>query len=101
VLIKGQVWAFHDLADSRGAFKQAVDQGSTEKLDSASVLKSDDKNIYMWLLASACSRQDDTGDGRNWPRAAARPTLAPHGPGDGGDRRLEAEGHLVFAEASP
>lgn len=53
VLIKGQVWAFHDLADSRGPFKQAVDPGSAEKLDAASVLKSDDKNIYVWLLNGA------------------------------------------------
>jgi len=53
VLIKGQIWAFHDLADSRGPFKQAVDPGSAEKLDAASVLKSDDKNIYVWLLNGA------------------------------------------------
>lgn len=53
VLLRGQVWAFHDLADVRGPFKEAVDPTSAERLDAAGVLKSDDKNIYVWLLNAA------------------------------------------------
>ncbi len=53
VLIKSRVWAFHDLSDPKGPFKQAVGPGSAEKLDTTRLLKSDDKNIYMWLLNSA------------------------------------------------
>jgi hypothetical protein len=53
VLLKGDVWAFHDLADAKGPFKQAVDPGSAERLDAAGLLKSDDRNIYVWLLNGA------------------------------------------------
>lgn len=53
VLSKGEVWAFHDLADPRGPFKQAVDPMSAERLDAARLLKSDDKNTYVWLLNTA------------------------------------------------
>ena len=56
VLIKGQVWAFHDLANPRGPFKQAVEPSSAEQLDATSLLKSDDKNIYVWLLNTALRR---------------------------------------------
>ena len=40
-------------ADTRGPFKQAVDPGTAERLDAARLLKSDDKNIYVWLLNGA------------------------------------------------
>ncbi len=53
VLLKGEVWAFHDLADGKGPFKQAVDPGSAERLDAARLLKSDDRNLYVWLLNGA------------------------------------------------
>lgn len=53
VLLKGEVWAFHDLADVRGPFKQVVDPKSAQQLDAAMVLKSDDRNIYVWLLNGA------------------------------------------------
>jgi hypothetical protein len=53
VLVKGEVWAFHDLADSKGPFKEAVDPASAEKIDAAALLKSDDRNLYVWLLNSA------------------------------------------------
>ena len=53
VLIKGEVWAFHDLADPRGPFKQVVDARSAERLDGARLLKSDDKSVYVWLLNNA------------------------------------------------
>jgi len=56
VLVGGQVWAFHDLADARGPFKEAVDPMSAERLDAVSMLKSDDKNIYVWLLNAALRR---------------------------------------------
>jgi hypothetical protein len=53
VLIKSQVWAFHDLSDSRSPFKEAIAPGSAEKLDVAGLLKSDERKIYVWLLNSA------------------------------------------------
>jgi hypothetical protein len=53
VLLKGEVWAFHDLSDTRGPFKQAVDPGTAERLGAARLLKTDDKNIYVWLLNGA------------------------------------------------
>ena len=53
VLLKGEVWAFHDLADPKGPFKQVVDPKSAQQLDAAMVLKSDDRNIYVWLLNGA------------------------------------------------
>lgn len=53
VLLKGEVWAFHDLADPRGPFRQVVDPKSAQQLDAAMVLKSDDRNIYVWLLNGA------------------------------------------------
>ena len=53
VLLKGEVWAFHDLGDARGPFKQAVDPDAAERVDAARLLKSDDKNIYIWLLNGA------------------------------------------------
>jgi hypothetical protein len=53
VLLKGEVWAFHDLAYARGPFKQVVDPQTAEQLDAARLLKSDDKNIYVWLLNGA------------------------------------------------
>ncbi len=43
VLLKGEVWASHDLSDTRGPFKQAVDPGTAERLGAARLLKSDDK----------------------------------------------------------
>ena len=45
VLLTGEVWAFHDLSDTRGPFKQAVDPTTAEQLGAARLLKSDDKNI--------------------------------------------------------
>ena len=56
VLIKSEVWAFHDLGDPKGPFKEVVDQSSAERLDAAALLKSDDKNIYIWLLNTALRR---------------------------------------------
>ena len=53
VLLKGEVWAFHDLGDARGPFKQAVDPTTAERLGAARLLKSDDKSIYVWLLNGA------------------------------------------------
>jgi hypothetical protein len=53
VLAGGQVWAFHDLAEAKGPFKEAVDSTTADRLAAADVLKSDDKNIYVWLLNSA------------------------------------------------
>lgn len=53
VLLKGEIWAFHDLGDTRGPFKQAVDPGTAERLGAAKLLKTDDKNIYVWLLNGA------------------------------------------------
>ncbi|MEU8055995.1 hypothetical protein [Microbispora bryophytorum] len=53
VLIKSEVWAFHDLADAKGPFKEAVDPASAEKVDATALLKSDDRNLYTWLLNSA------------------------------------------------
>ncbi|WP_165486239.1 hypothetical protein [Frankia sp. Cppng1_Ct_nod] len=61
-LIKGDVWAFHDLADPRGPIKEAVDPNSTEKLDVAELLASDDANVYVWLLNAALrGRCSDAG----------------------------------------
>jgi hypothetical protein len=53
VLLKGEIWAFHDLADGKGPFKRAVDPGTARQVDAATVLKSDDRNIYVWLLNGA------------------------------------------------
>src|SRR5258708_11131014 len=53
VLLKGEVWAFHDLSDIRGPFKQAVDPGTAERHSAARLLKTDDNNIYVWLLNGA------------------------------------------------
>lgn len=53
VLLKGEIWAFHDLTDANGPFKQGVDPKSAQQLDAATVLKSDDRNIYVWLLNGA------------------------------------------------
>ena len=47
------MWAFHDLSDTRGPFKQAVDPTTAERLGAARLLKSEDKNIYVWLLNGA------------------------------------------------
>ena len=52
VLLKGEVWAFHDLSDARGPFKQAVDPTTAERLGAARLLKSDDKNIYVAGVAA-------------------------------------------------
>ncbi len=53
VLLKGEVWAFHDLADAKGPFKRMVNPETARQLDAATVLKSDDRNIYVWLLNAA------------------------------------------------
>ena len=53
VLLKGEVWAFHDLADGKGPFKRAVNPETAQQADAATVLKSDDRNIYVWLLNGA------------------------------------------------
>jgi hypothetical protein len=53
VLRNGEVWAFHDLADPRGPFKQVVDLASAQRMDAAELLKSQDRNVYVWLLNSA------------------------------------------------
>jgi hypothetical protein len=53
VLLGGAIWAFHDLADPKGPFKQAVDHSSARRIDAAQLLKSDDRNLYNWLLNSA------------------------------------------------
>jgi hypothetical protein len=53
VLLKGEVWAFRDLSDAKGPFKQVVGPKSAEQLDAVSVLKSEDRNIYAWLLNGA------------------------------------------------
>ena len=53
VLLKSEIWAFHNLADARGPFKQVVDPKTAQQLHAVSVLKSDDRNIYAWLLNGA------------------------------------------------
>ena len=53
VLLGGKVWAFHDLAEKKGPFKQTVDPSTSERLDAVQMLKSDDRNIYVWLLNAA------------------------------------------------
>ena len=53
VLLKSEIWAFHNLADARGPFKQVVDPKTAQQLHAGSVLKSDDRNIYAWLLNGA------------------------------------------------
>jgi hypothetical protein len=53
VLLGGKVWAFHDLAEKKGPFKQTVDPSTSERLDAIQMLKSDDRNIYVWLLNAA------------------------------------------------
>lgn len=53
VLLKSEVWAFHDLADAKGPFKQVVDPATAERLEAARLLKSDDRKIYVWLLNGA------------------------------------------------
>jgi hypothetical protein len=53
VLRNGEVWAFHDLADPKGPFKHAVDPATAQHLDAAQLLKSEDRNIYVWLLNMA------------------------------------------------
>lgn len=53
VLLKGEVWAFHELADAKGPFKQVVGSKASQRLDVATMLKSDDRNIYVWLLNGA------------------------------------------------
>jgi hypothetical protein len=53
VLAKGQLWAFHDLEDMRGPFKEVVNPTTAERLDVATLLKSDDRNVYIWMLNSA------------------------------------------------
>jgi hypothetical protein len=53
VLSKSEVWAFHELTDAKGPFKEAVDASAAEKLDATALLKSDDRNIYVWLLNAA------------------------------------------------
>lgn len=53
VLAGGRVWAFHDLADPEGPFKEVVDPETAERLDVANLLKSEDRNTYVWLLNSA------------------------------------------------
>lgn len=53
VLLAGEVWAFNDLADARGPFKRVVDPKTAERVDAARLLKSDEKNIYVWLLNGA------------------------------------------------
>ncbi|MGC5244194.1 MULTISPECIES: hypothetical protein [Streptomyces] len=53
VLRNGEVWAFHDLTDPRGPFKQVVDPARAQCLDAAELLTSQDRNVYVWLLNSA------------------------------------------------
>jgi len=53
VLLKGEVWAFHDLASPKGPFKQVVESKTAQQVDAARMLKSDDRNIYVWLLYGA------------------------------------------------
>lgn len=53
VLLKGSVWAFHDLADPRGPFSRVVDRAATERLDTARLLKSDTGHVFVWLLNAA------------------------------------------------
>jgi hypothetical protein len=53
VLHRSHVWAFHDLADRRGPFNQAVDRSTCERVDATALLRSDDRNLYVWLLNAA------------------------------------------------
>jgi hypothetical protein len=53
VLLGGKVWAFHDLAEKKGPFKQTVDPSTTARFDAVHILRSDDRNIYVWLLNAA------------------------------------------------
>ncbi len=56
VLLKGEVWAFHDLAGPESPFQEVVDPDSAERLDATGLLKSENKNIYVWLLNAALRR---------------------------------------------
>jgi hypothetical protein len=53
VLLGGRVWAFHNLAETKGPFNQTVEPSTAEQLDADQMLKSDDRNIYIWLLNAA------------------------------------------------
>lgn len=53
VLNRGQVWAFHDLAHSKGPFHRVVDTAAAASVDAAGMLRSEDRNIYLWLLNAA------------------------------------------------
>ena len=53
VLLRGEIWAFYDLAERKGPFKQTVDMGTTVRVDAGQLLLSDDRNIYIWLLNAA------------------------------------------------
>jgi len=53
VLLAGRVWAFHDLAEVKGPFKETVEPSTAERLDADQLLKSNDRNVYVWLLNAA------------------------------------------------
>jgi hypothetical protein len=53
VLLGGSVWAFHNLAETKGPFNQTVEPSTAEQHDADQMLKSDDRNIYIWLLNAA------------------------------------------------
>lgn len=52
VLSGGAIWAFHDLSQPKGPFRQVAEL-SAEELDGAELLRSDGRNIYVWLLNAA------------------------------------------------
>jgi hypothetical protein len=56
VLLSGRVWAFHDLSEAKGPFNQTVKPLTAERIDAEQLLKSDDRNVYVWLLNAALRR---------------------------------------------
>ncbi len=53
VLLRGNVWAFHDLAERKGPFKQTVNPGTAARHEADEILSGDDRSIYVWLLNAA------------------------------------------------
>lgn len=52
VLLAGSIWAFHDLADGKGPFRDTVDLSSADTREAFKLLLTD-QNIYVWLLNAA------------------------------------------------
>lgn len=54
VVNSGRVWAFHDLTQPKGPFHQVVDlTADVERVEAVSMLSSESRSIYVWLLNAA------------------------------------------------